>query len=842
MKKIIFGILVSILMLGSVITGSTSVINIEQTEKIAIFEDGEITTSISIGSYEIENTDQGDIVSIEDFGRLIIPGKPNLPTKIFAIAIPPGAEYVDLTYETGEGIDIIGDYYVTPVPLPRVIGEEDPAVVKKELQIYNENYEVTYNSDEIYPKSIVEFECTAGFRKYNLVDVRVNPITYQPLSGKLTYYPDITVHVNYEFPEGFDSTEIMFDEVASFEQRASEFILNHEATKDWYPTAPSGRESYNYVIITLDSLTSYINDLVDWEESKGRSVYVATTDWINSNYNGYDLQEKMRNFLRDKYPSDEWGIEFVCLIGTVDDVPIRLTAQNTGYGRPDTDFYFAELSQPDSSSWDVDGDHQYGENSDPIDFYAEVYVGRIPWSDSSTVESICAKTVAYEQNNDDSFKKNILLLGAFFWPDTDNAVLMEAKVDHDWMDDWTMTSMYELGQSSYPMDYNLDYNNVLNVWSTNTFAFVNWAGHGSPTACYEYYPSQAFVDTDTCNYLNDDYPAIIFADACSNSDTDYDNIGKMMLEQGGVGFLGSTKVAYGMPGWTGPTSGSSQTLDYYFTTGCTEGLITMGQSHQEALRIMYENNYWYYQKFEHFEWGAIWGNPDLTMGVVVTSEPPTIPEIDGPTAGVPNEELTFIAMSTDPEDESLYYMFDWGNGEDSGWLGPNASGTTIEAKYTYPEIGVFEVRAKAKDINHVPSDDWSDIIVCTVGNNSAPDKPTIDGPTMAQGGKTLDFTFKTIDPEGHDVYYYILWGDGDIQEYDGPHPSGEVITYHHRYSSKGTYTIICKAKDEFEAKSRQSSFKIQILRNKGITNPVVLRILENLLSQFPFLQQILLGL
>ena len=142
------------------------------------------------------------------------------------------------------------------------------------------------------------------------------------------------------------------------------------------------------------------------------------------------------------------------------------------------------------------------------------------------------------RTHDDSFKKNILLLGAYFWDDTDNAVLMEAKVDQEWMTDWTMTRMYEDAQSSYPCDYDLNYNNVQSVWSAGTYAFVDWAGHGSPEATYEYYPSQPFVDEDTCLSLNDEFPSIIFADSCSNSDTDYLNIGQAMLKQGGVGFLG----------------------------------------------------------------------------------------------------------------------------------------------------------------------------------------------------------------------------------------------------------------------------------------------------------------
>ena len=248
-------------------------------------------------------------------------------------------------------------------------------------------------------------------------------------------------------------------------------------------------ETNDFVIITTTPLQNAVEPLKNWEETKGRNVAVVTTAWINSNYDGYDLAEKMRNFLRDKYPSSAWGIEDVCLVGHYDSVPMRRCEQNTGYGKPETDFYYAELTLPDSQSWDADGDHLYGEDSDPIDFFAEVNVGRIPWSDPTIVTSICEKSVAFEQNNDPSFKKNILLIGTFFWPHTDNAVLMELKSDpeiHPWMEDWTRTTMYEEAESQYECDYDVSYAKVEEVWSEGTYAFVNWAGHGSPTACYEY--------------------------------------------------------------------------------------------------------------------------------------------------------------------------------------------------------------------------------------------------------------------------------------------------------------------------------------------------------------------
>ena len=151
---------------------------------------------------------------------------------------------------------------------------------------------------------------------------------------------------------------------------------------------------------------------------------------------------------------------------------------------------------------------QWGEKTDPIDFYAEVNVGRIPWSDPATVSHICTKTRLFELNTNQAYKRNILLLGAFFWPSTDNARLMEYIVRgdlHPWMWNWSKYRMYEQGHSNFAMDEDLRHSNVMAAWSSGSYAFVNWAGHGSPFASYIYYNTvEAFVDTTTSTMLNDE--------------------------------------------------------------------------------------------------------------------------------------------------------------------------------------------------------------------------------------------------------------------------------------------------------------------------------------------------
>ena len=710
MKKSIVLIMIVLLILGSNITFA---IENEDTNLLDI-KGGIISISIPGGKVEHETTINGDEISIDDFGRLLVPGKPNMPSKIISIAIPPGANVIDVNYKV-ESEDVLpGNYQILSTQLPKITYEKDSDVYENELSQYTKNNEEVYSSNNPYPSSIVEFIQSSGYRKYNLVDVRINPVTYFPLDGKLIYYPEITIDISYIFEDDFSRNDIMTDDIEKTEKYAEKIIYNYEQAKEWYPQNNVNKDSFDYVIITLDSLETSIDSLVDWEETKGKSVKVVTTTWIDSNYNGYDLAEKMRNFLREKYPSDEWGIQDLLIVGHRDDIPMRLTWQDIGGGKPETDFYYAELSHPDNISWDADEDHQYGENSDPIDYYGEINVGRIPWSDSDTVQHICEKSVNYEKNNDPSFKNNILLLGAFIDDDTDGATFMEYLANstlHPWMAYWMKTRMYEL-LSSYKKEYILTHQKVVDVWSSGKFAFVSWHAHGSPDGT-------SFITVDDCDSLNDDYPAIISAASCSNSDTNYLNIGQAMMKQGAVGFLGANKVAYYRSGWDDPDDGSDQSFKYFFKSAVTSGNYTQGQAHQYAISEMYEKGLWNQLRYETFIHGSLWGNPDLGMKSIYENDPPDKPtKPNGPLEGNVGVEYTYSTSSIDPNNENIYYFFDWGDGSDSGWIGPYVSGEIVEATHSWSEQDNYEIKTIAQDINGTKSV-WSDPLPIEMPKNKA---------------------------------------------------------------------------------------------------------------------------
>jgi hypothetical protein len=74
---------------------------------------------------------------------------------------------------------------------------------------------------------------------------------------------------------------------------------------------------------------------------------------------------------------------------------------------------------------------------------------------------------------------------------------------------------------------------------------------------------------------------------------------------------------------------------------------------------------------------------------------------------------TYTTITTDSNGDQVYYMWDWGDGNDSGWLGPYNSGVIFEAKYTWNIKGSYNIKVKAKDIHGLESE-WSDSLPVTM--------------------------------------------------------------------------------------------------------------------------------
>jgi len=93
---------------------------------------------------------------------------------------------------------------------------------------------------------------------------------------------------------------------------------------------------------------------------------------------------------------------------------------------------------------------------------------------------------------------------------------------------------------------------------------------------------------------------------------------------------------------------------------------------------------------------------------IIANQPPNKPSRpSGQTEGKLGQEYSYTTSTTDPEGNKISYLFDWGDGTDSGWIGPYNSGESVSVSHTWATKGSYSVKVKAKDVHDAESA-WSD--------------------------------------------------------------------------------------------------------------------------------------
>jgi len=516
---------------------------------------------------------------------------------------------------------------------------------------------------------------------------------------------------------------------------------------------------YDYIIITSDDLIDSIisSGFISWKESIDFDVkIVSINDNEISSQTGTDLAEKIRNFLRQYY--NEWGINYVLIVGNYEKIPMRYCYPDPNNHRFDpfdmssgevpTDYYYADLSSVDSESWDSDGDGYHGEfRQDDPDFEAEVAVGRIPTNNAARVTYTLEKTIAFEQDTS-NWKTNALNVGAFFYFTNQNnngQPAMEGAdlsyyIEQDLMDGWKV-SHYSEQEGIETSDYDwpaLNENSFTSDWKNGQYSIVNWQGHGwtnrvahcvwstddgddVPEDSEITWPD--FINTNSD--LDDDYPSIVTAVSCYVGCPEIysgSNLGIDLLTNpsigAAVGVVASARSPYGTIEWT-PTSnpGGSDSIIYEFNKNMIINQDRVGDAFYNS-KYYCNNNYGWNSYIENHDLYTfnLYGDPSLVLQGVDVQGMPEKPTLSGEISGNINQDYTYYASSTDPNNEDLYYYFNWDDGTNSGWLGPYESGEECSTTHSWSKQGNYEIKVRAKDVNGIISD-WSDPLSVTMPKN-----------------------------------------------------------------------------------------------------------------------------
>jgi hypothetical protein len=650
-------------------------------------------------------TNENEYISIdlnEANSFLMRQGKPMLPSYTETFTFPFGTKIISVSV-TPQDIQmqtISKD--VLPTPQRVVVGQN-----AKTSGEGTKNY-----GTELYPSSW--FEYSVGCGRYNgelsiIVDVQIYPIKYHPIEKIIEWAKEAYVVIEYEPSKSTPQ--------------------------------PVYRDNFQLVVISPADYSAQVAPLITHKIERGiTSKFVSLDDIYSGTYfpaTGRDNQEKIKYFIKNAIES--WTTGNILLVGGSSKVPVREThvyiAEQDDGEIFVSDLYYADIYNGTGgfSSWDTNTNNIFGEyrwegKTDAVDLHPDVFLTRLPSTTASQVTACVNKIIKYENTpgNQQSWFSNLVVVGGDTFDDDDKVNegeyanqkvidLMSGFVPNKlWVTNEKLTSAAPSGVANIKSAINdgcgfVDFSGHgnTNVWATHPHDNFNiWI----PT------PKGSFLSSDISTLSNGDKLPIVTVEACStakfNKDTNCFNWAFLYNSNGGaIGTFGSTGLGYGSGG-TSVIEGTIAKigLDTYKAYKVDQA-TTFGEMWSRGLNRYIKSGMDDYDHKTVEEWQAF-GDPTLAIGE--KSQPPVKPAtVNGSASGGVGTEYTYTTSTTDPDGDNISYMFDWGDGTFSSWVGPMNSGETASAKKTWNTKGTYQVKVVAKDSHGIYSV-WSDPLSITM--------------------------------------------------------------------------------------------------------------------------------
>jgi len=390
------------------------------------------------------------------------PGEPVLPkiTKTFTLPFASKIKDVTVKFSELEKLDLLKE--IRPASEPIIEGKN---TIKAELKS-----EEIYSSSDLYPNFTYSYKASAGLdgdKNVVFLSVQCYPVRYSPSENMLFYSDNIEINIKYEEP----SDPIIFP------------------------------DEYELLIIAPSEFEQTLQPLINHKNDHNLNTILITTEEIYADYiDGHDEQEKIKLCIKDA--KENWGVTYVLLIGgkvgQKDEwyLPVRYASS------PSEDAYISDLYYSDIykivdnesvfEDWDSNGNGIFAEYSpfkkDIIDGNPDVHIGRLPCRDLNQVKTMVNKIINYEENlADESWFKNMILIGGDTYPDAGLADGYEAEIDTNlsasYMDGFEFERLWaSLGTLTGQED--------VEKAIDNGAGFIHMAGHANPSILVTHPPNE----------------------------------------------------------------------------------------------------------------------------------------------------------------------------------------------------------------------------------------------------------------------------------------------------------------------------------------------------------------
>ncbi len=358
-------------------------------------------------------------------------GEPALPVTFIRVLLPPKKSVTGITVTGALSACDIQDFDlannpVMPYQKPLPFGTRPPDELAMDR--------VIYGSNSLFPAVNYDEPQSSLCRGYTIFSVGLFPVKYAPASGRLLYYPEMSVKIELQDSSTPNSN---FRSRQEDEQWVKNLVCNPGACKGYHSVSlsradyPGGicdpSDSYDYVIITttansLDYWPTSGPTPHNWESlMDDHEIYdgldctlvtiqeiLAEPDYRNAIPLFDDTQARMREFCKDAYL--DWGISYVLIGADANLIPSRLM-DSDAESKVDADIYFAHLD----NTFNDDQDGKWGEEGDSgFDLDSELFIGRVTCDVPQDVSNWLTKCFYYAHSEDQTYLDN----AAFYGGDT----------------------------------------------------------------------------------------------------------------------------------------------------------------------------------------------------------------------------------------------------------------------------------------------------------------------------------------------------------------------------------------------------------------------------------------
>jgi hypothetical protein len=417
-------------------------------------------------------------------------GKPALPMYTTTLQLPFGSAIQDVTICLGETKTMNLQKKISPAPAPYT----DGTTRERTDVVLDTN---TYSAQEYYPLQWFSYSTGGGLSKegthVTFFTIRVFPLRYSPGTDTLLFIDNCELHFSYKTP-----------------------------VNSPFPVTASN----DLVIISPYLFVPVLEKLATHKTTIGWKTKIIPLNTIYSEYPGKDRSEQIKYFI--KSAAEQWGTKYVLLVGGMkshlfakprDDInvgtrdwhiPVRYTniwdADRTYDPGFISDLYYADLydGEGEFCTWDSDGDGVYGRwtntvplidsdfTTDQIDFYPDVYLGRLPCRNIIEVRTIVEKIISYEQTAaDPSWFKRMVVVGGDPYNDEGTNYLEGELIGYKallYMPGFAQRKLFASNKDTAP-DLTPQTENIIREINEGC-GFLLFDGHGSPGWWNTFWPGQ----------------------------------------------------------------------------------------------------------------------------------------------------------------------------------------------------------------------------------------------------------------------------------------------------------------------------------------------------------------